>query len=91
MGRVVVLPGLCAFTADISGTTYWSSPDNYQVCAYRVHSADPLFFTDGLRLVLRNGETTAPNGQKCLLETGGQPVGQPGTTTLNAYAWWYEW
>jgi hypothetical protein len=80
-----------AFTGPFSGVTYWTSPGNLQVGAYRLHTQDPLLFTGGLRLVLRNGETRAANGLKCLLESGGDPVGSPGNTTLSTYAWWYQW
>jgi hypothetical protein len=79
-----------AFTAPFSGVTYWTSPGNLRVGAYRIHTADPLLFSDGLRLVLRNGETRDAQGLKCLLEVGGTPVGSPGNTTLSVYAWWYE-
>ena len=79
-----------AFTGPFSGVTYWTSPGNLRVCAYRVHTADPLLFSDGLRLVLRNGETRDAQGLKCRLETGGTPVGTPANTTLSVYAWWYE-
>lgn len=79
-----------AFTGPFSGVTYWTSPQNLRVGAYRLHTADPLLFAGGLRLVLRNGETRDAQGLKCRQETGGEPVGQPGNTTLNVYAWWYE-
>jgi hypothetical protein len=83
------------FTTALSGVTYWTSPGNLQVGAYRFHSAsDPLFFSAsaGLRLLLRNGETIDPEtGQKCLLESGGAPVGEPGETTLSALGWYYVW
>ena len=55
-----------------------------------MHTTDPLLFSDGLRLVLRNGETKNDQGVKCLLETGGDPVGTPANTTLSVYTWWYE-
>jgi hypothetical protein len=80
-----------AWTEDISGTTLWASPMDRRVCAYRVHDRDPLLFNNGLRLVLRNGETFDADGRKCRLETGGTPVGAPGNTTLSVYAWFYTW
>jgi hypothetical protein len=79
-----------AFQGELSGTTHWTSPGNLNVSAYRFHTQDPLFFEDGLRVVLRNGETKGPAG-KCLQETGGRPVGTPGSTTLGVYAWVYSW
>jgi hypothetical protein len=57
---------------------------------YRFHTQDPLFFHDGVRLVLRNGDAIGPRG-KCTLETGGTPVGTPGVTNLSVYAWVYVW
>lgn len=80
-----------AWTGPFSGTTTWSSPGNLRVSAYRLHTRDPLFFDDGIRLVLRNGETTDASGQKCRLETGGNPVGTPGATNLSVIAWVYVW
>jgi hypothetical protein len=79
-----------AFTGPFSGVTYWTSPGNLRVGAYRMHTIDPLLFSGGLRLVLRNGETRNSQGLKCLLESGGTPVGSPGNTTLSVYTWWYE-
>ena len=79
------------FTGPWSGTTFWSSPGNLAVSAYRLHTADPLFFSDGLRLVLRNGETRDAAGIKCRQETGGAPVGTPGQTNLSVIAWVYVW
>lgn len=79
------------WTEDISGTTLWTSPTDLKVCAYRVHDRDPLLFDDGLRLVLRNGETFDAEGRKCRLESGGSPVGAPGNATLSVYAWYYLW
>lgn len=77
-----------------SGRTFWNSSAallNLATSVYRLHTADPLFFTDGLRFVLRNGETRDATGQKCTQETGGSPVGTPGTTNLSVIAWVYTW
>lgn len=79
------------FTSDISGVLYWTSPSNLETSVYRFHTMDPIFYSDGLRVVLRNGETRDARGQKCTVESGGAPVGQPGQTTLGSYAWWYSW
>lgn len=79
------------FTTDESGITYWTSPSNTAVSVYRVFGSDPLFFTNGLQLLLRNGETRDSYGRKCTLQSGGQPVGSPGTTLLSYYAWYYTW
>ena len=80
-----------AFTTDLSGNTYWTTPENLKVSAYRFHDQDPVFFNDGLLLVQRNGETFDGEGVKCRQETGGTPQGNPGTTTLGAYVWYYTW
>ena len=77
-----------------SGRTYYeegAAHANLRVSAYRLHTADPLFFSDGLRLVLRNGETRDAEGIKCRLEAGGSPVGAPGATNLSVVAWAYTW
>ena len=78
-----------AFTSDLSGNTYWTTPDNLQVSAYRFHDLDPVLFQDGLLLVQRNGETFDSEGVKCRQESGGTPQGHPGTTTLSSYVWYY--
>ena len=80
-----------AFQTDLAGETYWTVPANLQVSAYRFHDVDPLFFEDGLLLVLRNGETTDEEGIKCRLESGGKPFGSPSNTTFSSYAWYYTW
>lgn len=79
------------FTNDMSGVTYYTSPGNLETSAYRFHAHDPVFFNDGLLLVMRNGETTDAHGMKCTQATGGPPFGRPGNTTLSVYAWYYEW
>jgi hypothetical protein len=75
---------------ELSGATHWTAPDNHNVSVYRIHARDPIFFAGGVRLVLRNGDTTDARG-KCFAETGGTPVGKPGVTTLGVYAWLYVW
>ena len=77
-----------------SGRTFYdegTAHKNLRVAVYRLHTADPLFFSDGLRLVLRNGETRDAEGVKCRLEAGGSPVGTPGATNLSVVAWAYTW
>jgi hypothetical protein len=49
--------------------------------AYRFHEADPVFFANGLRLTLRDGE-----------ESHGQVFGcSPKDTVFTTYIWVYEW
>jgi hypothetical protein len=79
------------FTNDMSGVTYYTAPGNLATSAYRFHTHDPVFFNDGLLLVMRNGETSDANGMKCTQQAGGPPFGRPGTTTLSTYAWYYTW
>jgi hypothetical protein len=60
--------------------------------AYRFHEKDPLVFSDGAKLVWRNGDATDPaTGLKCFIETGGNVVGSPGNATVTTYAWVYTW
>ena len=60
--------------------------------AYRVHAHDPLAFTDGIRMVYRNGDTLDPvTGRKCILESGGNVVGSPSAINMTAYTWVYVW
>lgn len=79
------------FTTSLAGNTYYTAPGNLQISSYRFHDVDPLFFNDGLLLVMRNGETVDSDGIKCRLETGGKPHGNPSNTTLSSYAWLYTW
>ena len=49
--------------------------------AYRFHETDPVFFNNGLRLTLRDGE-----------ESGGKVFGcAPQDTMFTTYVWAYEW
>lgn len=50
---------------------------------YRFHDADPIFFTDGLRLTIRAGEQIDGN------VFGPKPG--PAETTFTTYVWAYEW
>jgi hypothetical protein len=51
--------------------------------AYRFHEADPVFFPDGLRLTIRDGEQI--NGKVF----GPRPG--PAETVYTTYVWVYEW
>jgi len=58
--------------------------------AYRFHDEDPLQFSDGFRLVWRNGDATDPStGLKCFIEKGGNTVGSPTVSNITSYAWVY--
>eukprot|EP00937_MAST-01D_sp_MAST-1D-sp2_P006755 g6755.t1 len=49
------------FKTPASGLTYKADG---KVSAYKVHDRDPLLFSDGLKLVFRNGETTTGCGDE---------------------------
>ena len=49
--------------------------------AYRFHEADPVFFNNGLRLTIRDGEETDGVVHGC----------QPRDTAFTTYVWAYEW
>jgi len=69
---------------DNGGSLTWS--------AYRFHEQDPLQFTDGFRLVWRNGDANDPKtGLKCFIETGVNVVGSPTISNITSYAWVYTW
>ncbi len=72
--------GLYHFTQ--AGLTHKSESD-HSFSAYRVHEADPLVFSDGIRLVCRCGEQ---RGEKTFGTTG-----HPKATTYTTYVWTYEW
>ena len=56
------------------------------------HEMDPLMFTDGFKLVWRNGDTVDPaTGLKCFMETGGIIAGSPTASNVTAYSWVYVW
>ena len=73
------------FYADISGLTHFDKQAS-RFSAYRFHDEDPLFFTNGLRLTCRNGETEHGTAK-------GSPVGgkQPPKTQYTTYTWVYQW
>jgi hypothetical protein len=81
------------FYGDISGLTHSSNDNgNLQLSAFRLHDQDPLGFSDGVRLVWRNGDVTDPStGLKCTLETGGNVVGSPTAANVTIYGWAYVW
>ena len=80
--------------ASPSGLSQWS--------AYRFHDMDPLFYSDGVQLLVRNGDTSGripfgPPGYtgKCysLSEVAPhdrQAAPGPGPSTVDVYAWVYE-
>jgi len=66
--------------------------DSVEWSAYRFHEQDPLPFSNGFRLIWRNGDTVNPlTGLKCFVETGGAPAGSPTVSEVTLYAWVYVW
>ncbi len=72
------------FHADISGLTHL---DKKNLCfsAYRFHDDDPLFFSEGIRLTCRNGETEHGTAKGPVAYTA------PPRTNYTTYAWVYGW
>ena len=76
-----------------SGLTHINaSKSPVTLSAYRFHIADPLVFSDGFKLVWRNGDATDPaTGLKCTIETGGNINGSPQVANVTTYTWTYVW
>jgi hypothetical protein len=72
------------FHADIAGLTHFDRKSK-SFSAYRFHDNDPVFFTDGLRLTCRCGETEHgdTDGKKGYLN--------PLKTRYTTYTWVYQW
>jgi hypothetical protein len=72
------------YYSDVAGLTHFD-PATSRFSAYRFHDDDPLFFTQGLRLTCRNGDTrhATPKG----------PVAykMPPDTRYTTYTWVYQW
>jgi len=72
------------YYSDMAGLTHLDEK-KLSFSAYRIHDQDPLFFSSGLRLTCRNGETEhgTPEG----------PVAykNPPVTRFTTYTWAYEW
>jgi hypothetical protein len=70
------------YYTDIAGLTHQSGMEDEgrkAVSAYRFHEEDPVFFTDGMRLTLRNGEETERERWEST------------AATYTSYVWVYEW
>jgi hypothetical protein len=72
------------FHADISGLTHLDKK-NRCFSAYRFHDDDPLFFSEGIRLTCRNGETEHGTAK------GPVAYAAPPKTNYTTYAWVYGW
>lgn len=80
------------FHMPVSGFTHINTQGNVTWSAYRFHEMDPIRFSNGFRLVWRNGDTVDPQtGLKCYMQSGGQRAGNPTASFAHAYAWVYLW
>ena len=77
----------------VSGFTHYANANGtVTLSAYRVQDMDPLAFSDGVRLVWRNGDMVDPKtGVKCATESGGRVVGHPTASEVATYSWVYVW
>jgi len=71
------------FANDLAGLTHYDEKSQ-SFSAYRFHDDDPLFFTKGLRLTCRCGETE--HGTR-----SGPMAGNPPETVYDTYCWVYQW
>jgi len=67
------------YANSVAGLTTFNREEN-RFSAYRFHDRDPVFFQDGMRLTMRNGE-----------ELRGTLMHDPPPTTYNVHVWVYEW
>ncbi|KAH3761409.1 DUF2961 domain-containing protein [Pelomyxa schiedti] len=80
------------FHMPVSGYTHnGNDNDLAQWSAYRFHESDPIMFSDGFRLVWRNGEMYDASGIKCMIESGGTLNGSPMASNVTSYSWVYTW
>ena len=62
------------------------------ISMWRTYQDDPMIFSDGGSFVWRNGDTTDPKtGIKCMVETGGNPAGDPQDANVQTTSWNYVW
>jgi len=67
------------YHGNLAGLTHIDEKD-HSFSAYRFHDDDPIFFSKGLRLTCRCGETI-----------DGKVLHDPPPTTYTTYAWVYRW
>jgi len=72
------------YYTDTAGLTHINQAEK-TFSAYRFHDDDPLFFSKGMRLTCRNGET--PDGGK----EGPLAWGSPQQVCYTTYTWVYQW
>jgi len=79
------------FWLPVSGFTHLEfSNKSVTWSAYRFHEMDPLPFSDGFKLMWRNGDVVDDAGIKCYAEEG-HIVGKPTHSYVTAYGWVYTW
>jgi len=71
------------YHADSAGLTHLDRT-KASFSAYRFHDQDPIFFTNGLRLTCRCGETAHGTAD-------GKASLNPQPTTYTTYVWYYQW
>ena len=65
---------------------------NTAVGMWRSYQDDPQLWTDGGSFVWRNGDTSDPaTGIKCMVQTGGNPAGNPQDAQVQTISWNYVW
>ncbi len=71
------------YANSVAGLTTFNREEN-RFSAYRFHDRDPVFFQDGMRLTLRNGEDRDGEGN-------GELMHDPPPATYSVHVWVYEW
>ena len=62
------------------------------IAMWRTFQDDPQVFSDGGSFVWRNGDTSDPaTGIKCMIQTGGNPAGDPQPAAVQTTTWNYVW
>lgn len=72
------------FYSDVAGLTHIDRKAK-SFSAYRFHDDDPIFFSNGLRVTCRNGETRHGT------QEGPVAFKDPPRTRYTTYAWVYQW
>ena len=68
------------------------APAGVAIAMWRTFQDDPQVFSDGGSFVWRNGDTSDPaTGIKCMIQTGGNPAGDPQPAAVQTTTWNYVW
>lgn len=69
-----------------------SAGPNVTIAMWRSYQDDPVIWSAGGAFVWRNGDTSDPaTGIKCMIETGGNPAGDPQPAQVQTMSWNYVW